>query len=53
MAGISLGFLLGAVLNMSAAVVHVIRTLDHNIITRDICIAGLVAVVVSLLNLVG
>lgn len=53
MAGVSLGFLLGAVLNMSAAVVHVIRSLDHNTITRNICIAGLVAVVASLINLVG
>ena len=52
LAGASLGFLLGAVLNMSAAVIHVIRNLDHNYITRNICIAGMTAVVVSLINLV-
>lgn len=37
---------------MSAAVIHVIRNLDHNSTTRNICIAGMIAVVVSLINLV-
>lgn len=48
-----LAFLLGAVLNMSAAIVHVIRNLDHNTATKNICIVGMVGVVASLLNLVS
>ena len=38
---------------MSSAVVHVIRNLDKNTITRDICITGLVGIIISILNLVS
>lgn len=52
-ASVALSIILGAVLNMAIAVVHVIRNLDKNTITRDICVTGLVGIVFSILNLVS
>ena len=49
----SLGLTLGATLNMGAAVVHVIRNLDDNTITMNICITGVVGIIVSIMNLVS
>lgn len=47
-----MSMILGAVLNISSAIVHVISHVDDNKVTYDICIVGVVGILASMLNLV-